>query len=107
VAAVVHAYLVDFLRRGPARAIVYDVLFTERDRRTFELAGERWTGEASDRAFAESVARAGNVILAADVTSDELAQTDRTAVDRLKRVSRFRRTRPSRRRTAWCCRTAS
>ena len=81
---VVHGYLIDFLRRGPAKAIVYDVLFTERDRRTFELAGDRWTGEASDRALADSATRAGNVIFAADVTSDELAQTDRGAVDRLK-----------------------
>ena len=81
---VVHGYLIDFLRRGPAKAIVYDVLFTERDWRTFELAGDRWTGEASDRALADSATRAGNVIFAADVTSDELAQTDRGAVDRLK-----------------------
>jgi adenylate cyclase len=81
---VVHSYLIDFLQRGPAKAIVYDVLFTERDRRTFELAGDTWKGEASDRALARSAARAGNVVFTADVTSDELAQTDPAAVARLK-----------------------
>jgi len=81
---VVHSYLIDFLQRGPAKAIVYDVLFTERDRRTFELAGDTWTGKDSDAALARSAARAGNVVFVADVTSDELAQTDPAAVSRLK-----------------------
>ncbi|MCX6550815.1 MAG: adenylate/guanylate cyclase domain-containing protein [Acidobacteria bacterium] len=81
---VVHAYLLDFLARAPARAIVYDVLFTERDRRTFQVDGETWTGEASDRALARSAARAGNVIFPADVTSDAVAQLDSRSIDALK-----------------------
>ncbi len=80
----VHAEVIDFLARGPARVIVYDVLFTERDRRTFTVGGETWTGEESDRALAASAEKAANVVLAADVTADELAQLDRTAVDVLK-----------------------
>ncbi len=80
----VHSALIDFLSRAPARVIVYDVLFTERDKRSFTVGGESWTGEESDRALAKSAAKAGNVVFAADVTSDELAQLDKTAIDVLK-----------------------
>jgi adenylate cyclase len=80
----VHATLIDFLARGPARVIVYDVLFTERDTRSFKVGGEDWTGEESDRALAASAAKAANVVFAADVTSDELAQLDRTSIDMLR-----------------------
>src|SRR5262245_29499614 len=42
---VVHSLLIDFLARGPARLIVYDVLFLEHDRRQgFELGGETVSG---------------------------------------------------------------
>ena len=58
----VHASLLDFLARGPARVVVYDVLFAERDRHSFTVGGEPWTGEESDRAFVEATARAGNVV---------------------------------------------
>jgi adenylate cyclase len=68
---VAHASAIDFLARGPAKAVVYDVLFTERDRTRFRLGDAEWTGEESDRAFAESIARAGNVVLVADATKDE------------------------------------
>jgi adenylate cyclase len=61
--------LIDFLARGPARAIAYDVLFLERDRRErFTLAGEPMSGADSDAALVEAVARAGNVVLLADAT---------------------------------------
>jgi adenylate cyclase len=80
----VHAALIDFLARAPARVIVYDVLFTEHDKRTFTVGPDTWTGEESDRALAASAAKAGNVVFAADVTSDELAQLDRTSIDRLR-----------------------
>ena len=53
----VHAGLIDFLARAPAKVIVYDVIFTERDRRSFKIGDEEWTGEESDRALAESVAQ--------------------------------------------------
>ncbi len=70
----VHASLIDYLSRAPARVIAYDILFGERDRRSFDLQGETWTGEESDRLLTEAVARAGNVVAAADVTAaDPLA----------------------------------
>jgi tetratricopeptide (TPR) repeat protein len=66
---VFHAGLIDFLARGPARAIAYDVLFLERDRRErFTLAGEPMSGADSDAALVEAVAHAGNVVLLADAT---------------------------------------
>ncbi|RPJ76158.1 MAG: adenylate/guanylate cyclase domain-containing protein [Acidobacteria bacterium] len=58
----VHAALLDFLARAPARAVVYDVLFAERDRHSLTIGGEQWTGEESDRALVEATARAGNVV---------------------------------------------
>lgn len=80
---VVHGLVIDYLARAEAKLIVYDVLFTERDRRTFEMGGETWSGEESDRALAESVARAGNVVVAADVSAGETAQLGTKPVDRL------------------------
>lgn len=66
----IHAQLVDFLARGPAKVVAYDVLFSERDRRTFKVGDETWTGEESDKAFAESVAKAGNVVFGADASRE-------------------------------------
>jgi adenylate cyclase len=66
-----HAQVVDFLTRGGARAIAYDVLFLERDRRlAFEVGGERWSGAESDEALADAVARSGRVVLLAEATDD-------------------------------------
>jgi adenylate cyclase len=67
----VHATVIDFLSRAPARVVAYDILFGERDRRTFTVQGEPWTGEESDRALAEAVARSGNVVVATDVTASD------------------------------------
>ena len=68
---VMHAMLVDFLARGPAKVVAYDVNFAQADDRgEFEFAGEKWTGVKSDAAFAESVRKAGNVVLLADATYD-------------------------------------
>ena len=66
----VHASLVNYLARGPAKAIVYDVIFGERDKKAFKVGDEAYTGEESDKAFAESVRRAGNVVMVADVVSE-------------------------------------
>ena len=84
----VHASLIDFLARGPAKVVVYDVIFSERDRKTFTVGGQEWTGEESDKAFAESVARAGNVVTVADVVAETTtsAPPERFAVP----VSSFR-----------------
>jgi adenylate cyclase len=68
----VHATVIDFLARGPARVIVYDGLFTERDNRRFDVAGEEWTGAESDLALAESVQKAGTVVLGADARDEGL-----------------------------------
>jgi adenylate cyclase len=66
---VVHASLIEFLARAPARVVAYDILFTERDRRVgFEYGDGIWSGRESDDALVDSVAKAGNVILLADAT---------------------------------------
>ena len=81
---VVHSSLIDFLTRAPAKVIVYDVLFTERQQGTFQVDDATWSGAESDRALAASAARAGNVVFAADVTADELAQLGNPGVERLR-----------------------
>ena len=53
-----HAQAIDRLSRDGARAIVYDVQFTERTRRREDLA------------LADAVARAGNVVLATAETDE-------------------------------------
>lgn len=67
----VHAYLINYLARGPAKVVAYDVLFGERDLTRFKVQGEDWTGEESDQAFVEAVSKAGDVVLAADATREE------------------------------------
>jgi adenylate cyclase len=64
-----HGGVIDFLARGPAKVVAYDVGFFEADARSgFEVAGDTWTGADSDAVFVESVKQAGNVILLADAT---------------------------------------
>ena len=59
----VHAVVIDFLARGPAKAVAYDVSLTDRDRRTgFDAGGTTWTGAESDQALVDSTRAAGNVI---------------------------------------------
>lgn len=67
----VHASLIRYLARAGARVVAYDVLFTERDRRSgFDVSGDTWSGEESDDEFARAVSEAGNVVMLADVTSE-------------------------------------
>jgi adenylate cyclase len=73
----IHASLIDYLARAPAKLIVYDILFTEPDVQRFTVGDTEWTGQESDEALAESVAKAGNVILAADAAPDALIDTTR------------------------------
>jgi len=69
----VHADVIDFLAEAGAKAMVVDVLFTERDRRTgFDVGGTVWTGAESDKALADSVRKAGNVVVLADATYEGL-----------------------------------
>lgn len=59
----VHAVVIDFLARGPASAVAYDVSLTDRDRRTgFDVGGTTWTGAESDQALIDSTKAAGNVV---------------------------------------------
>lgn len=79
---VMHAYLIDFLARAPVRAIVYDIMFTEPDRqRDFKIGEQDWSGEASDRALAESTRRAGNVVHLADVTHEGAVEQPAESAD--------------------------
>lgn len=66
----IHARLLDYLARAPARLVVYDILFGERDvQDEIELGGAKWTGEESDKELADAATRAGNVIFVADASA--------------------------------------
>ncbi len=66
---VLHAHLLDYLARAPAKLVVYDVLFLDHDRRLkFDLGGADWSGQESDKALVDATRKAGNVIYAADAT---------------------------------------
>ena len=75
----VHSAVVDFLARGQAKAIAYDVLFVDRDLRgAFPLgdSGATMSGAESDAALVESVRRAGNVVLAAEAIFEGSSSSD-------------------------------
>jgi len=65
---IVHANLIEYLRRGQPKLIVYDVNFAEADTRTFPFGTETMTGAESDKALTDAIRKAGNVILLADAT---------------------------------------
>ncbi len=66
---VVHASLIDYLSRGKPKLIVYDVLFADEDLRVgFPYGGDTWSGAESDKALADTIRKAGNVVLPADAT---------------------------------------
>ena len=72
----VHAGVISFLSRAGARAVIYDVQFTEADLQGSYQLGERTlTGPESDDALVTAVRRAGNVILLADATYEGLRAT--------------------------------
>ena len=73
----VHATVIDYLAAAGARVIGYDVLFAERDLRTFNVGDTEWTGEESDAALVESTKKAGNVVHAAEASSVELVDPTR------------------------------
>lgn len=77
----VHAGVIDYLARGPARAVAYDVSLTDRDRRTgFDAGGTNWTGAESDQALVDATRTAGNVIHLADAVYE--GATGAEGVDR-------------------------
>jgi adenylate cyclase len=60
---IMHARLLDYLARAPARLVVYDVLFLEHDRQqSIDIGGVKMTGAESDQELVDASARAGNVI---------------------------------------------
>lgn len=75
----VHGVLVNFLKRGPAKLVVYDVLFSERDTATRDIGGTSWTGTESDQALVDAVKEAGNVILVAEASSEASVNADAAA----------------------------
>lgn len=69
----VHAGVVDYVARAGAKVIVFDILFQDHDRRgAFPVGDRTMSGAESDAMFVESVGRAGNVILAANVAFEGL-----------------------------------
>jgi adenylate cyclase len=79
----VHATVIDYLAAAGAKVIAYDILFTERDMRKFMVADTEWTGEESDAALVESTRKAGNVVHAAEASSEELADPSRAIAENL------------------------
>ena len=66
----VHASLIDFLARAPAKLIVYDVLFTEPDVRRFDVGEQEWTGAESDQAFVDVGQEGRQRVVAADAAAE-------------------------------------
>jgi adenylate cyclase len=66
---IMHAELFDFLSRAPAKVIAYDVNFADEDKTIAIKVGDAtMSGAESDRALADSIKKAGTVILLADAT---------------------------------------
>jgi adenylate cyclase len=66
---VIHSMILDFLARGPAKVVAYDVWFPDADTSpASDLGGMMWTGAESDQALIDSVRQSGRVILLADAT---------------------------------------
>jgi adenylate cyclase len=59
----VHAQLFNFLARTHPKAVLYDVQFTEPDRRTFTVGGQEWTGAESDAELAAAVKNLGVAVM--------------------------------------------
>lgn len=67
------SFALDFLRRGPAKVVAVDVLFSEADRvEKYNFEGDLWSGAQSDRALADSARKSGNVIMLADAVYEGL-----------------------------------
>lgn len=85
---VVHASLIEYLRRGKPALIAYDVNFAEADTRVgFQYGGDMWSGAESDKAFADSIRKAGNVILLADATFEGDQTSEHTWPDQGYRLN--------------------
>ncbi len=86
-----HGGLIDFLARGPAAVVAYDVGFFEPDGRSgFDVDGTTWTGAESDAVFVESIQKAGNVVLLAEATYAGSADGKDADVDRVPPIAGLR-----------------
>ena len=67
------SYVVDYLHRASAKVIAIDLTLAERDRvQKYDIGGDAWSGEQSDKALAASAKAAGNVIMLADAIGEGL-----------------------------------
>jgi adenylate cyclase len=76
---VLQSNLIDFLNRGPARVIAYDITLAEPSHGTFKFGDDTWSGEESDAAMVDAVKAAGNVIMLADAVNPGAEGTQATA----------------------------
>ena len=85
---VVHGSLIEYLTRGKPALIVYDVNFAEADTRVgFKYGEDTWSGSESDKAFADAIRKAGNVILLADATFEGESTTNQEWPDQGYRLN--------------------
>lgn len=76
------SFVIDYLKRAPAKVIAIDISLPEKDRvERYIIDGDDWSGRQSDRALDDSVRAAGNVIMLADAVYEGLAngQKDKDA----------------------------
>jgi adenylate cyclase len=66
---VLQSNLIEFLARGPARVIAYDLLLSEPSHGSFKFGDETWTAAESDGAMVDAVRAAGTVIMLADAVN--------------------------------------
>jgi adenylate cyclase len=59
----VHAQLLNFLSHAHPKAVLYDVQFTEPDRRRFTVGDQEWTGAESDQELADAVKQLGVAVM--------------------------------------------
>jgi adenylate cyclase len=72
------SFVVDYLRRAPAKVVAVDLILGERDKvDRYDIGGDTWSGSDSDRALADSVRQSGNVIMLADAVQEGLASGER------------------------------
>ena len=77
------SFVIDYLRRAPAKVIAVDLSFAESDRvKQYDIDGDDWSGSQSDRALTDSTQKSGNVIMLADAVYEGLAGSRDTKASR-------------------------
>ena len=72
------SFLIDYLKRGPAKVIAVDISYPEPDTvDQYDIAGNKLKGTESDAALSDSVKQAGNVIMLADSVGEGLVSGER------------------------------